>query len=55
MNMESMNVTIGYSDTIIVDDPDVALPFILVYNKILAEIEHNVAMMVKITLYADHL
>lgn len=53
--MESMNVTIGYSETIIVDDPDVVLPFILVYSRTLAEIEHNVATTVKITLYADHL
>lgn len=50
-----MNVTIGYSATIIVAEPEVLFPLRLVYNKILAVIEHIVANTVNTTLYADHL
>lgn len=38
-----------------VDDPELSLPFKLVYNKMLAEMEHSVAIAVKTTLYTDHL
>jgi hypothetical protein len=50
MNIESMNVTIGYRETIIVDDPEVVLPFILVYSRTLAAMEHSVAITVRVTL-----